>query len=295
MKSTSASWVVAEALPSAMTIATALSLIATSDAALAAPTGDGTASGSMTVAGKTTPLKYAYARAQKGFFDKTKEDVRVILSDVPIPEEALKDEFARHHLAEAGKLHAVEVVLDADRQPIGGGLLHEAWMKTGGYVSVSGMHVFTPKTFDGKVAEGTLATRKPDEFMNKTFEYKASFSVSVWRKPAPTASGAAAASSAPGKAAIAFMKAARSSDKAALKKSMNAEAGKQLDGPNGKEMLEMLKMMTPDPAPAKIESVDMKGGMAEVTVVEGGKDGNVTSTLHFVLDGGQWKVAGSHG
>ncbi len=292
MKSTSAFWVVAEVLPKAVTLAASLSLVVTSGAALTAPTGDGTASGSLTVAEKTTLLRYAYARAQKGFFDKTKEDVLVILSDVPIPDEALKDEFARHHLAEEGKLHAVEVVLDADRQPIGGGLLHEVWKTTGGYVSVSGMHVFTPKTFDGKVAEGTLATRKPDEFMNKTFEYKATFSALVWRKPAPTASGAAAATSPQGMATVAFLKAARSGDKAAIRKAMSAEAAKGLDGPQAKEMLELLKMTSPDPATARIDAVDVKGNTAEVTVVEESKDGSVTSTFHLTLEGGQWKVSG---
>lgn len=294
MMSTRVPWIFTERLARVMTVAASLSLVATFGAA-AAPAGEGTASGSLTVAGKTIPLRYAYARAQKGFFDNAKEDVLVILSDVPISEAALADEFARHHLAEEGKLHAVEVVLDADHQPIGGGLLHEAWKKTGGYVSVSGMHVFTSKTFDGKVAEGTLGMKKPSEFMGNTFAYEATFSAPVWRKPAPTVSGAAAAQSAPGKAAIAFMKAARSGDKAALRKSMSAEGGKQLDGPNGKDILELLKVMTPDPATATIESVDVKGSTAEVTVVERSKDGSVTSTLHLVLDGGQWKIAGNGG
>jgi Putative lumazine-binding len=136
---------------------------------------------------------------------------------------------------------------------------------SGGYVSVSGMHVFTPKTFDGKVVEGKLATRKPDEFMNKAFE---------------------------GKATIAFLKAARTGDKVVIRKTMTAEAAKGLDGPQAKEMLELLKMTSPDPATARIDAVDVKGNTAEVTVVEESKDGSVTSTFHLTLEGGQWKVSG---
>jgi hypothetical protein len=260
-----------------------------SSAALAA---DGSAAGSLTVAGKTTPLKYAYARAAKGFFDKTKEDVLVILTDVPLSEEALQDEFARHHLAAEGKLHGVEVVLDAGKQAIGGGLLHEAWKETGGYVSATGMHVFTPKAFDGKVVEGMLATSKRSEFMKVSFEYKAAFSAAVWRKPPPTASGAAAAASPQGKATSAFLKAARSGDKAAIRKTLTAEAAKGLDGPQAKEMLEFLKMTAPDPATARIESVDVKGNAAVVEVVEGSKEGSVTSTFRLALEGGQWRVSG---
>jgi uncharacterized membrane protein len=251
-----------------------------------------TAFGKLTVADKTTPLKYAYARAAKSFFDKTKEDVLVILSDVPIPEEALKDEFARHHLAAEGKLHGVEVLLDAEKQAIGGGLLHEAWKEMSGYVSATGMHVFTPKTFDGKVAEGTLATRKPSEFMSRSFEYKATFSAPVWRRPRPTSSGPAAATSPQGKATVALLKAARSGKRAAMRKTMTAEAARGLDGPRPKEMLELLKRTAPDPATARIDAIDVKGNTAEVTVVDESKDGSVTSTFRLVLEGGQWKVSG---
>lgn len=253
---------------------------------------EGTASGSLTVAGKTTPLKFAYARAAKGFFDKTKEDVLVILTDVPLSEEALKDEFARHHLAAEGKLHGVEVLLNAERQAIGGGLLHEAWKEMSGYVSATGMHVFTPKTFDGKVAEGMLATSKPSDFMSKAFEYKATFSAPIWRRPSPTSSGTAAAASPQGRATVAFLKASRSGNKAAIRKTMTAEAGKALDDPRAQEMIELLKMTSPDPATARIEAVDVKGNTAEVTVVEESKDGSVTSTFHLTLEGGQWKVSG---
>src|SRR5450759_3527661 len=132
-------------------------------ATLAATAGaqEGTASGTLTVAAKTTPLTHVYARAQKGFFDPTKEDILVILSDVAIPEDALSDEFARHKMAGDGKLHGVEVVLDADKQAVSGGLLHEAFAETQGYVSVAGMHEFLAKTFDGKVVEGTLSTTFP--------------------------------------------------------------------------------------------------------------------------------------
>ncbi len=144
--------------------------------------GEGTAKGKLKVDGKTTPLKYAYARLQTGFFDPKKDDTRVILSDVAIPEEALKDDFARHKMAAEGKLHGVEVVLNSEGQPVSGGLLHEAFKNAQGYVSVSGMHKFKAKKFDRKVVEGTLLTPKPDEFMNKTFEYSAEFRTTVRSK-----------------------------------------------------------------------------------------------------------------
>jgi hypothetical protein len=253
---------------------------------------EGTASGKLTVAGATTPLRYAYARAEKGFFDEKKEDIRVILSDVPIPLAALSDEFARHQLAAQGKLHAVEVVLDSQKQAISGGLLHEAFREMQGFVSITGMHTFEAKTFDGKMVEGKLSTEKPGKFQEISFEYAAEFRAPVWHRPPPTASGAAAAQTAPGKAVLAFLKAARSGDVAAIKKLMTAEAARELDGPRSKEMVEFLKTATPNPATAQIDSVDITGDTAEVIVVEKSKDGSQTSTMKLALEGGEWKVGG---
>ena len=67
---------------------------------------EGTASGKLTVGGKTTPLTHAYALARTDTFDKTKERVLVILSDVTIPEDTLWDQFPGLKMAMAGKLHA---------------------------------------------------------------------------------------------------------------------------------------------------------------------------------------------
>jgi hypothetical protein len=163
-----------------------VAILAWSAGAAAAP---GNASGQMTVGGKTTPLAYAYARAEPGFFDKTKEDIHIFLSDVEIPDAALGDQFARQELAAAGKLHAVEVVLSATKEAVSGGLLHEAFARTSGYVSVTGMHQFEATVFDGKTVDGRLFTRKPDSFMDVSFEYTATFHATVWRRPAPTSTG----------------------------------------------------------------------------------------------------------
>ncbi|HTD52694.1 MAG TPA: hypothetical protein VK780_06700 [Thermoanaerobaculia bacterium] len=144
---------------------------------------EGRASGKLVVDRQSTPLTYAYARAEKGFFDPSKEDIRVILSDVPLSDDALNDDFTRNHMAQDGKLHSVEVVIDAEKRPISGVLRHAAFARTQGFVSVSGMHRFEPKTFDGRFVEGKLATDRSNEFMNVSFEYEATFRAPVWRAP----------------------------------------------------------------------------------------------------------------
>src|SRR5450830_908709 len=94
---------------------------------------EGKAEGKLTVAGKSTAVKYVYDSAGPGFFDKTKEDVTVIVSDVPLDAKALEDQFERSHMAGAGKLHAFEITIDAEGKPIStamNGVVHMA--KEGG-------------------------------------------------------------------------------------------------------------------------------------------------------------------
>jgi hypothetical protein len=258
----------------------------------AASAEEGTAEGKLIVDGQTTPLQHAYARTQPGFFDKSKEDILVILSDLAIPDEALADPFLRHKMAAEGKLHGVEVVLDSEKQVISGGLFHQAFEKTQGYVSVTGMHKFQAKTFDDKMIEGRLSTLKPDEFMGKKFEYEATFQAMVRHRPPPTASGPAAAQTAPGKAVLAFLKAVRSGDKSAIKKLMTVETGQELEGPGSQKMLELLKAITPNPDNARIDTIYIEGNSAKVSIVESSKDGTVTSDFSLTLEGDQWKISG---
>ena len=251
----------------------------------------GKADGSYTVGGKTTKLIYAYAMAQKGFFDEKKEDVMVILSDVALAPSALADQFERMHMAADGKLHALELTVNSEKQVTSGTLLHEAFAKYQGSVSVAGMHAFDAKTFDGKTIAGKLSTSRPSDFQKIAFQYSATFEAPIYRKPPPTMSGAAAKDSPQAKAVLAFYKAARSGDAAAIKKTMTAESAKVLDGPQAKEALDLLKASSPEPAKAEIESVDVKGDKAEVIVVVRSKDGKETSTMNVERVAGQWKVA----
>jgi hypothetical protein len=251
----------------------------------------GTANGTYTVAGKTTKLNVSYAIARKGFFDEKKEDVLIILSDVALPQAALNDQFERMHMARDGKLHAVELTVNSEKQVTSGTLLHEAFVKYQGSVSATGMHQFDAKTFDGKTAAGKLSTSRPSDFQDIAFAYSATFEAPIYRKPPPSMTGAAAKDSAPAKAVLALYKAARAGDVAAVRKALTPESAKTLDGPEAKEAMGFLKATSPDPAAAEIESVDVKGDKAEVVVVVRSKDGKETSTMNVEKIAGQWKVA----
>jgi hypothetical protein len=252
---------------------------------------DGKAEGTITVNGKTTKLSYAYARAVKGFFDKTKEDVVVVLTDVPLEGKALEDEFERIHMADAGKLHAFEITIDADGKPISTAFRDNGFKKA----SPSGLSsedVFTKKVFDGKSVEGRYKSAKPHEFFGDTYAFDVSFKADVVHAPKvvpPTAAETAAAQKNPAtKVYTEYLNAVQKEDLAALKKVFTKEQAKHLDEPDAKKMVGMVKMMSA--TNIKVLKVAEKGDTADLTVT-GMQDGNVAhGVVHMVKEGGAWKV-----
>src|ERR1019366_7959616 len=142
---------------------------------------DGKAEGTLTVNVKTTDVKYAYAYAGPGFFDKTKEDVTVIVSDVPLDAKALEDEFERIHMADAGKLPALEITIDAEGKPISTAFRHNGF-KQASPSGLSSEDVFEKKTFDGKTVEGRYKSAKPHEFFGTTYSFDVMFKADITRK-----------------------------------------------------------------------------------------------------------------
>jgi len=149
--------------------------------------------------------------------------------------------------------------------------------------------VFQAKTFDGKTVDGKLSSAGAQEMMKEKFEFSATFRAPVLHRPAPTASGAAAAQTAPAKVVLAFLKAAGAADKSAVRKLLTAEYGKPLDGPQGKDILAAWKTARPDAATTEIGTVDIRGAEAEVVIVEKSK-GDMAAKFTLALEGGQWRI-----
>jgi hypothetical protein len=252
---------------------------------------EGKAEGKLTVAGKSTDVKYAYASAGPGFFDKTKEDVTVIVSDVPLDAKALEDEFERIHMADAGKLHAFEITFDAEGKPISTSFRHGGFTKA----SPSGLSsedVFEKKTFDGKTVEGRYKSAKPHDFFGTTYSFDVTFKADITRKAKPVpptaAETAAAVKSPQAKAYQAYLNAIQAEDLAALKKLLDPEMAKNLSGPDAKQNVKMIKMMSA--TDIKVLKL-VESGKAATLTVSGKQDGAVQSgTVEMMQDGGQWKV-----
>jgi ketosteroid isomerase-like protein len=260
-------------------------------AATAAFAADGKAQGTITVNGKTTKLSYAYARAVPGFFDKKKEDVEVILSDVPLEGKALEDQFERMHMAADGKLHTFEITVNADASPISTSFNHNGF-KGPSPSGLSSDDVFTKKTFDGKTVDASYKSAKQHEFFGNTYAFDVSFRAEITRKAKPvppTAAETAAAQKSPqAKVYADFMKAIQKEDLGAVRKLMTKEQAKNLDSPDAKKMVGMIKAMAA--TDVKVLKVVEKGDTAELTV-SGKQDGSLANgVVHMAKEDGAWKV-----
>jgi hypothetical protein len=158
----------------------AFSLIATSLMATGgnADPADGKAEGTLMVNGKTVNVAYAYAQWVPSFADQNVKDIQVILSDVPLDAEALADDLVRIGLAKEGKLHAFEIIIDASGTPVSTAWRHDGFsgpMPSG----LSSADVFTKKTFDDKIVEGSYRSAKEKEFFGNLYTFDVAFRATI--------------------------------------------------------------------------------------------------------------------
>lgn len=238
----------------------------------------GSASGTLTINGKAIKLNHAHAQDAKDPFKGTPL-IRVVLSDVPVSDETMEDETGVADLIQAGKLNAIEFSMAPDGTPVGGNLV--SGMQSGAFTSFH----FEKKVFDGKTAAGKVTT-EPPKFEELKYTCTATFSAPVQHAAKPTAEGAAAAASAPGKVVIEFMRAAHAGDAAALKKVSGPVYLPQLEGPDAKAYVKSLANW-------------LKPGLSVVRVYEwttfarvdlAMKDGSELTPFTLTKINGEWKA-----
>jgi len=142
-------------------------------------------SGTFTVNGAATKFAYSYVYWKPNFFDQTKKDLFVLLSDVAIPPNAIpKDDDgvgAIAGLVRDGKVHALELHLDPKSKKMDAAenaAVYHVGLAPGRY-GMSGMHVFTPKAFTASLLEGTAHTDGPQESDGVKWQYDVRFKVTL--------------------------------------------------------------------------------------------------------------------
>ena len=211
----------------------------------------GIAAGTFTINPKATfdqgadqaeTIKLGYAHVQKRIdpideatrkipFAKKKREIRIVLSDQPVSDDAMEDANGVVMLVQTGKLHAIEFFLTADGKPSGGTMLYKMLSSSLNEEAFK----FERKAFDSKTVAGKLSMDERNIVSDKPkFSLTATFSAPVQPEPKPTSQGAAAAASGPGKVIVEYMRAMQANDVAVLKQICQAAEFQRIQGPDGK-------------------------------------------------------------
>ena len=253
--------------------------------ATAAAAQDGKAAGSFTANGAATPLTHAYASAQPGMLDKAGEDIRVLLSSVPLRPEMRRDTFALVKLARDGQAVIVEVVLDAKGEPLTGALYTREF---NGMASTSGMHLFTKQRLERDGIGGRLWMDAPRSFMKVAYHYDATFSAAIPRPPTAGQVTAALASP-PALAAGNYLAALRAGELPAFVALLSRARAADYAGASGEARYRQLRADMP--ADAKVTGVTRSEDGDTLVSIEGHQAGiAIEYTLKMVLESGQWRV-----
>ena len=200
----------------------------------------GTASGRMVVNGKEHIL--TSARAAR-VMDGDREVLRVVLSDVAIPLNAVFDDMDLFALGSDGKFHGVQ--LDFGENSV-------TWMLRskdlqGSFSRSQSPNPFTLKTTGGRV-DGEVKDKQTSEGNGKpAYDIAVKFSATIEKKAPelqPTPADVEAAKRNPAaKAYLELQDAVRKGDRARIRSFAPPEAREQVDGPNFAEMLKVLQAM----------------------------------------------------
>ncbi|HEV7921804.1 MAG TPA: hypothetical protein VGR02_13525 [Thermoanaerobaculia bacterium] len=254
---------------------------------------DGTASGSLTVNGKTVQLKYGYAVLKEDPFDKKKKATQLLVTDQAIPAEAAGDDFKLMEVRDKQKLNGVMVLITDDKRIVSGAV-YSPLLKKMDYVSGVGMQKLELTAHTPSRVAGRVWLEKPDDFFDNLYQYNITFDVPVSvakpdRPEQPKGTPLPAGGGDPGKAYDAYRKALLGGNIPALRRSVVAEHVKDMDNPDFKDQLKMIQAFQP-------KNVKVTGGAVDgdtATLLATARDGNESSngTITMVREGGAWRLS----
>jgi hypothetical protein len=262
---------------------------------IAVPATAGTASGTLTINGKTAKLTHAYAARKADPFDKTKQVSYVLLADQEVPLAAVHDMGEMMMYDNAHHLNALELtVTDTDKQVISVSITSPNLTGMGHFSGV-GKQKLDLTSIDATHVAGRIYLEKPDDFFKNTYIYDVKFDAPF--SAAPKEPGAEALKGTqlpagggdPGKAYMAYTKVLAAGDMKALRNALAADRAKSLDDPDFKAMFPMIQAM-------QAKNIKVTGGAVDgdtATLLATGKDGDSPSnaTITMVREGGAWKVS----
>ncbi|MGH9670059.1 MAG: hypothetical protein ACRD3A_08115 [Terriglobales bacterium] len=142
----------------------------------------GSASGTLTVNGKTAKLNHAYARIFKNNPEDTDKYIEVLLTAEPIDPLLAGSSSSLRKLAREGKLTGIGVTISEDKHPFG--VIVYSPAISDGYIPAAGFnHQFDAETFDDKNLAGRLYTSEEGSFGDDHYEYDVKFRAEIAPDP----------------------------------------------------------------------------------------------------------------
>lgn len=245
-------------------------------------------SGTYTLDGKKYVITSVLAKTDENPLDEERKDIVVLLTDAPVT----ADQFnmgSLYRMSMDGKIHGIMATFNEDKECAGLVVL--------GITQRSGYNVcdFDPLQFDLTMISGKVSTTL-QESLGHEYEFSIQFESAVTDAveksvdqntgtPLPVGGGE------PGKAYMEYDRAIQSGNIGVIKKfAPSEEAAKQLDNPEAKKMLQMMKAMR---ATGLMITKGFMDGNRATLIVEG-KDsmsgGMATATVTMFRSGNQWKV-----
>ena len=142
-----------------------------------------TAKGQLMLNDEHAQFNYAYAIVQPNSYDETREDVVVLLTDHPLTDEAVEDEWTRSDLVQEKGIKYVKIVI-ASNESIQMVTSFETRLDPSGssFKSVSGVGTLELKVLDETHVEGRYYTnRKEERGLGDTYDFDLTFQAEIRR------------------------------------------------------------------------------------------------------------------
>lgn len=139
---------------------------------------NGSADGSMTVAGKVSHLSHVHAFSKKVF---GRPAVLLVFSDVALSAADAGNDARLSELGNAGKLHGMAILIGDDSEGKKRAISNEIYDQgTRGRMSIGGQDELEPRKSDDKSTSGRLYLKAPKTLDNGvTFTYDVTFDAAV--------------------------------------------------------------------------------------------------------------------
>lgn len=243
-----------------------------------------TAQGSIIVNGAKTEFAYAYAYTANSLHDK-KPETKLILADKALSAKAVTDTFELMRVKRTDGVKVLEFTFD-ERKELTSLQFSVDPMNGGGFSSAYKVKL---DSFDNKGMKGRVYTEGEQTMFKDRYSFDVRFDLAMTVPRAADVSGKAAWATPQGKVIAEYLRAARAGDKAGLKRVILAERAKDLDGPQGAEIISFLKLSA-DSKTAEFGDLTVDGDTAMANIIERTKNGSSSSRYKLKLVGGAWKM-----